>query len=353
MKWTFTGALVGLAVAIAACGPEPAPAPAGPVRPASISVACWDDYVTPEVAADYERETGVKVVVEIVNSNELVMERLLGGQVWDVISPSDYAVQMMQEAGLLLRLRHENIRNLGNVARRFQNAAYDRELAYAVPLFWGTTGLGYDRSVYPEPPASWSYVFEPAKRAVAKGRISLLDDLRETLAVALLASGHPPNSVDPDHLAAAVALLRSVRPDLAGFDSETFEDNFGNGTNVLVHGWGGDLAQVMVGQPQLGYVLPAEGFLLFIDNLAIPSATPNRDEAERFIDYMLRPEVAAKLSTANLNPTCNGPGRALIAAEVSSSPSFLLPEEAPFHVLRHLGKNTALYERAWGEVLAP
>jgi|CXWL01.1.fsa_nt_gi spermidine/putrescine transport system substrate-binding protein len=359
MRRTLEPLLAGLLVLTAVgCGQkkEAAKPVEAPKATLTLEVACWDDYITPEVAADYEKETGVKLAIEFVNSNELMMERMQKGQVWDLITPSDYAVQLMQEAGLLVRLRHENIPNLGNVARRFQNAVYDQELAYAVPMFWGTTGWGYDTTVYPEAPDSWSWVFDPEKRARAAGKVTLLDDMRETLGIALMYQGFSPNSKDPAELAKARDLLRSVKADtagFAGFDTEHFEDNLQDGSHVLVQGWSGDLAQVLAGNQRLAYALPKEGFLLFVDNMAIPAASQHRDEAEKLIDYLLRPEVAAKLTNQNRNPSCNGPARAQVDRDVLAGPSFLLPDDAAFHVLRHLGADTALYEKTWAEVQAP
>ncbi len=363
MRWLTSACSVGSICALFGCSPAPqadrshsipgAPETSPSPSPVTLKVACWDDYVTPEVAADYERETGVHVEVEFVNSNELVIERLQNGEVWDVVTPSDYAVQQMQEGGLLVRLRHENLRNLGNVARRFQNASYDRELAYAVPLFWGTTGWGYDKRVYSQPPSSWAYVFDPEKRKLANGRLSLINDMRETMGIALLHLGYSLNTTNPNEISAARDLLRSAKSGIRGFDSEHFDDAFADGGNALVHGWSGDLAQAIAENEHLAFTLPKEGFLLFIDNLAIPAVSPHREEAERFIDYLLRPEVAARLSNSNFNPSCNGPARALIRPEVAAGPSFDLPDDARFEVLRHLGAKTALYEAAWAEVVAP
>lgn len=326
---------------------------AAPALASSLRVVLWDDYITPEVAADVERDLGVKLELDFVNNNEEVIARLQQGEVWDLWTPSDYAVHLASDLGLLAPLDHERLPNLKNVGRRFQNAIYDREFRYSVPYYWGTTGLGYDRQAFASPPASWGVLFDPAQRSRHKGKMSMLADGREALSAALIYLGHDPNTTEDGQLAAARDLLIAAKRDLAAFDSENYEDNLASGNLDLVMGWSGDIAQVVAENPQRGYVLPAEGFMLFIDNFAIPAASTKKDTALAVLNYILQPEVAGKLSTQSRNPTTLPDARPFIPQEILDSASFQLPEAAKFHPFFYLGEEgTEKTEKAWNEVLA-
>ncbi len=315
----------------------------------SLRVVCWDDYVTPEIVAEFKERFGIDVEVQFINNNEEVIERLEAGEAWDVWTPSDYAVQAAVEKGLLAPLDRARIPNLANIGRRYQNAIYDKEFAHSVPFYWGTTGLGYDKRTFPTPPASWAHVFDAAKNGRYRGKIGLLDDVRETMAIALIASGADPNSTNPSDLARARDLLIAVKPALEKLDSESYEESLASGRQVLTHGWSGDLSRVVAADPNRGYALPKEGFMLWIDNLAIPSASPKKASAEVFINFLLEPEISAKLTNANRNPTTVPNSRPMIDPAVLSSPSYELPENGKFHVIRHLGESTALVEKYWQE----
>ncbi len=355
--------VLGIALFAASCapkseGPEAAkPEAAAAVDPGgekladSLKVVCWDDYVTPEVAQDFQKEFGVRLDVEFVNNNEEILERLAKGEVWDVWTPSDYAVQAAAERNLLTRLDKGAIPNLVNVGRRYQNAIYDQEFRYSVPFYWGTTGLGYDKTVFSSPPESWAFVFDPKKRGRAAGRISLLDDMREAFSIALIYLGYDPNTTDPAALIKARDLLIATKSALSGFDSEDYEDNLSVGKVVLAHGWSGDLARILAADATKGYALPREGFMLWVDNLAIPAASTKKKTAEVLIDYLLRPEVSAKLTNANRNPTTVPAARPMIDRQVLDSPSYELPEDLPFHVIKYLGADTAKLEAYWQEVV--
>lgn len=356
-RWALTAVL--MALGLAGCAPEkkteaPKDATATPQEPVKLApelrVVCWDDYITPAVAADFQRETGVRLKIDFVNSNEEVMARLEKGEVWDVWTPSDYAVHMASTRGLLAPLRHERLPNLANVGRRFQNALFDRDFKYSVPYYWGTTGWGYDKTAFREPPASWKYAFDPAARSALRGKVGLLDDMREVIAAALIYLGVDPNSTDPEHLARARDLLIAARGDLNGFDSEGYEDKLASGQVVLQQGWGGDLNQVLAADPNKGFVLPREGYLLFVDTFAIPAASRNQPTAEVLINYLLRPEVAARLSTESQNPNTIPDSLPFIDPDVRASPGFNVPEGVPFYVLKDLGERSAAMETVWNEI---
>ena len=323
----------------------------GPLAP-TLRAVVWDDYISPEIVEAFQKEFGVRVEVDFVNNNEEVISRLEAGETWDIWTPSDYAVQIAKKKGLLARLDHDRIPNLGNVGRRYQNLAYDRQFEYAVPYYWGTTGLAYSRQAFPEGVDTWAAVFsDSAARRRNTGRIQLLDDMRETMSIALIYLRQDPNTTDPTAIAAARDLLIGTKAVLAEFESETYEEDFTSGKTLLAHGWSGDLLQAVATKPDTVYVLPKEGFMVWIDNFAIPARSPNKATAEVFLDFMLRPEVAAKITTSSLNPTTVPASRPLVPKEILEGQIFELPEDRPFWIFRDLGEANALFEAAWAEVI--
>ena len=318
-----------------------------------LRVVCWTSYITPAVAADFERELGVHLKIDIVNNNEEVFARLQKGEVWDVWTPSDYMVHMASEAGLLSPLDHSQLPNLANVGRRFQNAIYDRDFKYAVPYYWGSTGWAYDKASFPTPPATLKYLFDPQLRAPLHGKIGLLNDMREVIGLALIDLGIDPNSTDPEHLKRAKELLLSTLGDVSGFDSETYSDKVASGKVTLQQAWSGDTNQMVAKNPGKSFVNPREGYLLFVDNFAIPKASKNQHTSEVLINYLLRPEVAAKLSNENLTPNTNQAATPFLEPAVVALPGFSIPEGVPFFVLKDLGaEKTALLEAVWRDIKA-
>lgn len=351
--------LASAALCVLACGPRssvPAPAPSGTAAPKpklaeAIKVVCWDDYLTPAVLADFEKEFGVRVDVEFVNNNEDAIARLEKGEVWDLWAPSDYAVHIAKEKGLLARLDLAAIPNQIQVGRRFRNAIYDQEFEYSVPYYWGMSGWGYEIDAFPEPPNSWSWVFDEARRKRLAGKIRLLDDVRETMGIALIYLGLDPNSTDERHLAAARDLLLSVRSSVT-FDSDGYDEALVRNDAKLVHGWTDVLARLAAGDRRFAVTLPREGFMLWIDNWAIPAASTKRETAQVLINYLLNPAVAAKLTTENQGATTLPEVRPLLAPDVASH-LIELPEDIPFHVFRYLGaEGTARMDKAWEAVKA-
>lgn len=350
LTWTVA-LLTGLA-----CGPKtetPAPASAAGKAPLaeSLKVVCWDDYLTPAVVADFEKQFGVRLEVEFLNNNEEAIARLEKGEVWDVWAPSDYAVHAAKEKGLLAPLDLAAIPNQTQVGRRFRNASYDQEFRYSVPFYWGMSGWGYEVAAFPQKPDSWSWVFDESRRKRLAGKIRLLDDVRETMGIALIYLGLDPNSTDPQHLAAARDLLIAAKSGVT-FDSDVYDEALATGEAQLAHGWTDVLSRLAAGDSRFAVTLPREGVMLWIDNWAIPAASKKRETAQVLINYLLNPAVAAKLATDNQSATTLPEVRPMLAPEVARN-LVELPENIPFHVFRYLGEDgTARMEAAWEAVKA-
>lgn len=311
----------------------------------------WDRYIDPQVLKDFEREFGVRVIEDKFASNEDLLAKIQASGGYDVIVPSDYTVQIMIRRQLLAPLDHRNLPNLKNLGKRFREAAYDPGNRYSVPYLWGTSGLGYSRKRFPQPPAGWDDVFNPDKLKKHKGRVSMLNDMRETIGAALIYKGFSPNTTDPSQLEAAKQALLAQKPYLAKYDSEAYKESLAAGETVLVHGWSGEILAQRADNPDVAFIVPREGSFLFVDSLAIPKSTKNQYTAEVFINYLLRPQVAARNSSYLRYPSPNEAARPLIDPRLEGA-TYKLPQGITLHSIRDIGEAGRLYERVWTEVKA-
>lgn len=312
----------------------------------------WEDFMDPGVLKDFERETGIKVIEDNFASNEELLAKLqAGGGGYDLIVPSDYMVAIMARQGLLARLDHANLPNLVNLEPRFRQLPFDPGNAYSVAYFWGVTGIGYNKALVSRSPESWRDLFGETSLARYKGRISMLNDMREVIGAALISLGHSPNSTDEQALAAAKQLLITQKASLAKYDSETFEESVAAGELAMTQGWSGEFFTAMVENPDVAFVVPREGTLQFVDNLAIPANSKNKRDAESLIDFLLRPDIAARIANHVGYPTPNRAARDKLDP-ASPGANFVVPEAVPLYSLEDLGDRGATHERIWTEIKA-
>ena len=310
----LAGGLAVLTACASASPTEPPPAtqaPAAPTQEAALSERCgdpsklsqelyfytWVEYIDPAIEEEFEAECGVKVIEDNFDSNETLLAKLqAGGANYDVIVPSDYMVQIMIDEGVLEPLDPSVITNLGNYGGEFTHQYFDPEQKYTVPYFFGTSGLAVDTNVVADPADSWAMVFEPSSDVC--GKISMLDDERETFGAALMYLGYSLNDTDPAHLDEAKDLLVEQAKCVLTYDSQTNDDLIIQGETVVGHMWTGDA--ILSGSPDAGgkegviYLIPREGCTIWQDNLAIPVGAPNMYTAMVFINYLSDPKIAAR-----------------------------------------------------------
>lgn len=367
-----------LVLALAACAPAPAPAPQpaqpapaeqpaeAPAQPApteaelkpasEIVMYNWSEYIDPEIYTQFEEKTGIKIIEDNFSSNEEMLAKLQGGATgYALIVPSDYTVAIMKTEGMLAKLDHNNIPNLKNLGERFQNVPYDPGNEYCVPYQWGTTGIGYDSSQVEEP-TSWSVIFDPDPNAPWYGRMTMLDDVRESFAAALVYLGYDINTTDDAQLQEAKELLIKAKPGLSGYDSDTFEDLVASGENLLAHGWNGDFLVAQEDNENVAYTIPQEGGVVWVDNICIPATVSPEEKlaAEMFINYLLEPEVGAQLSAFNYYASPNQAAEEFLDEEFLNDPTVYPPAEVleKLQYIEPVGEYEAIYQRLWDEVKA-
>jgi len=313
----------------------------------------WSEYIDPEVYTAFEAEFGVKVIEDTFSSNEELLAKIQAGAAgYDLIVPSDYMVEIMIEEDLLTKINHANIPNLANLSALFKSPPYDPELAYCVPYQWGTTGIGYNSDEVE--PDSWAYIFDPALAAEYTGKITMLNDSRESIGAALKYLGYSLNTTDEAQLEEAKDLLIGAKPFLFSYDSDQFEDLIAADEVVYGHGWSGDYFAAAVEDERIWYIIPKEGGVVWADNLCIPKTSKNTYTAEIFINYILRPEIAAQITNFTWYGSPVEAANEFIDPEILAEPAIYPPDEvmAKLEWLKDVGDATPLYERIWTEVKA-
>lgn len=317
-----------------------------------LNVFIWSEYIDPEIVKNFEKKFDCKVTLDVYEDNESMMAKLEGGgdALYDVIVPSDYIVPALAKRNLIAPLRKENIPNLGNIEERFLKPPYDNQNTYTVPYQWGTVGL-YVRKKKGQPvDESWALLFDPKK---AYGKFILIDSMRENFSAALRFSGLSVNTRDPEKIAQVQTLLLDAKKRSIGFESGVGGKNkvLSKGASVAI-AYSGDAVRGMGEDPDTYYFVPREGGEIWMDNLAIPAHAPHRDLAEKFINYILEPEVGAQLSNFNQYPTPNKASRAFINPDDLKNPAIYPTPEimAKLEMLQDLGADTKLFDEIWTHV---
>jgi len=313
----------------------------------------WSEYIDPEVFTAFEEEYGVKVIEDTFSSNEELLAKFQSGATgYDLIVPSDYMVEIMIEEGLLTKLNHENIPNLANLSDLFSTPPYDPELTYCVPYQWGTTGIGYNSDEVE--PDSWAYIFDPAIASEYAGKITMLNDSRESIGAALKYLGYSLNSTNEAELEEAKQVLIGIKPYLFSYDSDQFEDLIAADEVIYGQGWSGDYFAAAEEDERIWYIIPKEGGVVWADNLCIPNTSKNAYTAEVFINFILQPEVAAQITNFNWFGSPVETANEFIEPEIFEEPGIYPPPDvmAKLEWIEDVGDATPLYERIWTEVKA-
>lgn len=340
--------LLAAGLLLAGCGPRAAPATTFGAHPGDmeaehvLNVYNWSDYAAPGVIEEFEKEYGIKVHYDVFDSNEVLETKMLAGATgYDIAVPSSSFLERQIKAGVYQPLNKSLLTNLGNVdadmAARF--ALNDPGNLYSVNYLWGTTGIGYNvkqvRAVLGDVPVnSFHLLFDPATVSKFKNcGVTMLDAPEDVISTVLVFLGRDPNSERLEDLAAAEKLLAGIRPYVRYIHSSRYIDDLANGEICLSLGWSGDVglararAREAGGQVEVAFSIPIEGTIMFFDMLAIPYDARHPKNAHLFIDYMLRPEIAARNAGAINSATANAAAYALIDPVQFANPNFYPPRE--------------------------
>lgn len=353
---TFILTLAALAVLAGCGGNGDAPADAGddglPREEKVLNIYNWTEYMPDDILAEFEAEYGVTINYDMYSSNEELLAKLQAGGrgMYDLIVPSDYAVEIMIEHGLLEPIDHGLIPNLEHISERWLDPPFDEGNRYSLPYLWGTVGIAYNKAHMVEPVTSFRDLWRPEYR----GRVVLVDDSREVVGMALQLLGYSRNDTDTDHLIQAGALLKQLAPSVKAYDSDNPKGMLAGGEAWIGLVWNGEAVLAAEENPDIGYVLPREGSGLWLDNLAIPAGAPHKGWAHVFIDFLYRPEISARLGREFPYGVPNGAALELlpehILANEGAYPDENLLEKSEFIV--DVGDAADIYDRIYTEMKA-
>jgi putrescine transport system substrate-binding protein len=334
-----------------------------------VNVYNWSDYIDPTIIEEFTKETGIKVVYDVFDSNEILETKLLaGGSGYDVVVPSANFLARQIEAGVFQKLdwaKLPNISNLWDVVLQ-RTAKYDPGNEYSVNYMWGTVGLGYNTKKVTEALGievvdSWDIFFDPAKLAkLADCGVYVLDSPSDILPTAMMYLGLDPESKSPDDFAKAQELLMKIRPYIRKFHSSEYINALANGDICLAVGWSGDVFQARDRAAEadqgvtVAFSIPKEGAEMWFDQLAIPADAQHVDEAHAFVNYLMKPEVAAKASNYIFYANGNKASQQFIEKEIIEDPA-IFPDEATlqklFTVSPYDPKTQRTVTRIWTKIV--
>ena len=313
----------------------------GPIE-SELSIYNWSDYIAAETVPNFEKEFGVKVTYGTYESNEELVAKLGAGvSGYDLVVPSGYIIPVLAASDMLTPLHRQYLTNWGNLSPIFLGLPFDPQNRFTVPWQWGTTGIAYRTDKVSPAPDSWGVFHHPD----LAGRMTMMDDRREVIGAFLRYRGHSLNSVNPVELDQAKADALQARQNLKGYKSAPAKADLIAGDVWVAQLWNGDTTQARAQQPNLAYVIPREGCTIWSDSLVIPRSAPHKRAAHEFMNYILRPEVAAAISDFTGYGSPNAKAQVDVPVPYPSS-----DELARLEYQQDLGENSELWDRIWAEI---
>ena len=295
----------------------------------------WNDYIAPEVLTNFENETGIKIVYDTFSTDEEIQTAFAEDAPYDIMVPSHDSLPRLIKEGKLTALDKSKLPNAVNLEQGILSklSAFDPRNIYATPYLWGAVGLAINtpqaESAFGGPlPDSWSVVFDPEQSAkLASCGISILDAPAEVFFGLMNYKGRSVSHAPPRLIKAATKTLLAIRPNIRQIDSEEYIESLNAGELCVAVSWTGDaLVAADEGQPVV-FVVPEEGAPMFIDTLVIPTAAKNPDLAYQFINYLLKPEVAAQITTETLYPSANAAADNFLSEDLRNLPGLKLDKQ--------------------------
>tara|TARA_R110002167_G_scaffold23597_7_gene83778 strand:- start:17323 stop:18423 length:1101 start_codon:yes stop_codon:yes gene_type:complete len=335
-----------------------------------LHVYNWSDYIAEETVARFEAETGIKVVYDLYDSNEVLEAKLLAGSSgYDLVFPTarPFADRHLS-AGIYQKLDSAKLTNHQNLDPVILKSLADIDPGnqFLVPYMWGTTGIGYNvtkvKAILGDemPLDTWRLVFDPKIVAKLAGcGVSLMDDSTEVFVAARAYLGKPTDDFSKSAIAEAAQAVNRVRPQLRYFHSSQYINDLANGDTCVAHGYSGDLLQARDRASEAGngveiaYVVPAEGAVVWTDVMAIPKDAPNPAAAHKFIDYLLQPQVIAEITNYVAYANANAAATDLVDEAIRSDAGIYPPVQtlAKLLVLKTpTDKQARAMNRAWTRV---
>lgn len=318
-----------------------------------VIVYNWGEYLDPEVLTLFEEETGIQVVYEEFETNEIMYPKIQSGAIaYDVVCPSDYMIQRMIENNLLAEINFDNIPNARNIGTRYfeKSKEFDPENKYSIPYCWGTVGILYNKTMVEEPVESWSILWD----AKYKDNILMQDSVRDAFGITLKYLGYSLNSTDLDELNEAKDKLIEQKPLVQAYVVDQVRDKMiGNEAAIGVI-YSGEAIYTQKENPDLEYIIPKEGSNIWIDSWVIPANAEHKENAEAFINFLCRPDIAFMNFEYITYSTPNEAARALIEDESIRNSKIAFPDDEDLQnceTFHYLGEEAdQIYTELWNKV---
>ncbi len=308
----------------------------------------WAEYIPDGVLADFEKETGIKVEYSTYENNEVMYSKLKiqKGKGYDIVVPSTYLVSKMRDEGLLQKVDKTKLNNFKNLMPDLLNKPYDPNNDYSVPYLWGSTGIGVNsEEIDPSTVSKWADLWDTKW----KNKLLLVDDVREAFGMALQKNGHSVNTKNPDEIKQAYEDLQKLMPNVRVFNADAPREPFLAGDVNLGMIWSGEANMAQKENDKIQYIYPKEGSGFWVDSFTIPAGAENVENAHKFIDYMLKPEVGKKVVEQLGYSTPNKEVKALVDAKLQNNPIIFPPSDilskAEFH--QDVADAIKLYNDYW------
>ena len=312
----------------------------------------WGDYINPEVIDRFAKEFDVKVSLDTYSTNEEMLAKIQAGATgYDLIWPSVHMNDIMLQLDLLERTDINQAEGFKNIDPAALRSKQDPKAEYCLPYAWGPVGIFYNKKVVGHDLTSWADLFEYAKNN--PGKITLLDDLRETLGIGLIVDGKSVNSRDPAEIKAAEEFILAQKPNIAAFRYDVIP-LIESGDIAASHYYVGAVLYVNRRPDELGFVIPSEGATMYQENICMLKTAPNKENAKKFMEFMLRPEVSVLNTTMLTNGSVNLAAIPLLPDDLKNNPATNPPPEvrAKLQIFEDLGPDLKLYDRAWSRIKA-
>lgn len=317
----------------------------------TLNVFNYGDYINEDLIDKFEEETGIEVVYDTYESNEIMYQKVKNSPgTYDLIFPSDYMVEKMLEQDMLEKIDFTNIPNYSYIGEDFKNLPYDPNNEYSVPYMWGTIGIIYDADKVTEEVDSWDVLWDPKY----KGEIFMFDSIRDTLAISLVRLGYSLNSTNKEELDEAANELIKQKPLVQSYVMDEVKDKMINGEALFATVYSGDAIYIQEEAPDLNlqYVVPKEGSNKWFDVMVIPKGAKHKTEAEEFINFLCDPENAKENVEYIGYATPNTEAYKLLDIETQEDETVYPSEEVldKCEIFKDLGNNIKLYDDSWLKV---
>ncbi|MFO7990286.1 MAG: extracellular solute-binding protein [Desulfotignum sp.] len=308
----------------------------------------WTEYMPDEVLAEFQEETGIKVIYATYDSNESMYAKvkLTRGKGYDVVFPSTYFVHKMRKEGLLSPIDHDALTNFQHLDPALMDQPYDPGNTYSIPYVWGSTALAYNKDqVTPEMMTSWKDLWRPE----FKNRLVMNDDLREVLGIGLIVNGFSVNETDPARIETAYESIRKLMPNIRVFSGDSPKQPLLNLEAFAGMIWNGEAYMAAQEFPAIQYAYPQEGAIFWVDSMVIPTGAENKKQAHAFIDFILKPEIAFQVCEYIGYAPANRTAIKLMPEEMKNNPTIFpsAQEVKKGEFQTDVGDAILVYERFW------